>query len=247
MKYQKTKAVLYATAWAVLVIGITIVSGVVTVVNDAKGTEARLIQAAFAFCAAAVQIVYLLKTKRLTGLLKSNNLSVAQMFFCYLPCVLTLITMIIYGINLTNIKLSAVTLLFTIGVGISEELCFRKIGLAALTSQFRPSAAILISAVIFGLGHSASAFTESSAVMVMLNVINAFLFGWLASEVMWKTGRILPLIIFHALFDFLTYSMMATGTAAVVTYAIRGTIMCLASIIMMIDRCSKKTTRELIT
>lgn len=236
VKYKKTKVVLFAIAWAVLVIAITIVSGIVTVVSGARGTEARLIQATFAFFAAAVQIVYLLKAKRLPGLFKTSKLSVSQMFFYYSPCILTLLTMVICGISLANIKLSAATFLFTIGVGISEELCFRKIGLAALISQFHPSVAILISAVIFGLGHSASAFTESSAVMVMLNVINAFLFGWLAAEVMWKTGRIIPLILFHAFFDFLTYSMMTIGTEEVIVYAIRGTIMCLASIFMFIHR-----------
>lgn len=60
MKYKKIKAVLYAMAWAVLIIGITIVSGVVTVLSGAKGTEARLVQAAFAYGAAVLQIVYLL-------------------------------------------------------------------------------------------------------------------------------------------------------------------------------------------
>jgi hypothetical protein len=38
------KAVLYALAWAVFVIGITIVSGVVTVLSGAKGISARFIQ-----------------------------------------------------------------------------------------------------------------------------------------------------------------------------------------------------------
>ena len=82
-------------------------SGVVTVVSGAKGTEARLIQAAFAYGSAAVQIIYLIKTKRPTERLKPNNLSPRQILLCYLPFALTLLTMVVYGINLTNIKLSA--------------------------------------------------------------------------------------------------------------------------------------------
>jgi hypothetical protein len=88
--------------------------------------------------------------------------------------------------------------------------------------------------LIFGIEHASGAFVERSLVLVSLSILNAFLFGWVAAETSLITRNILPLMLFHCLFDFLTYQMLATGNAIVIVYAVRGTLMTLVAVYLMI-------------
>ncbi|WP_207650765.1 CPBP family intramembrane glutamic endopeptidase [Sporobacter termitidis] len=141
--------------------------------------------------------------------------------------------MMIAGVNLSNAGYIMATLLFTLGVGIAEELYFRGIILRLLRRNFSALGAVFLSALIFGGGHASGAFVESNPVMVLLSILNAFLFGWVAAEIALMTKNIIPLMIFHCLFDFFTYQMLASGKETVIIYAVRGTMMTIAAFYLL--------------
>jgi hypothetical protein len=69
------------------------------------------------------------------------------------------------------------------------------------------------------------------------------LFGWIAAETALITKNIIPLMIFHCLFDFFTYQMLATGNAMIVIYAVRGTLMTIVAVYLLI-KLKQQTINE---
>jgi membrane protease YdiL (CAAX protease family) len=199
-------------------------------------TASRLIQAAFIYVSIAIPLVYCkvkkiaLKDILLTGIDREG----VKTCLYYLPLIAVLLPMIVSGVDVSDTGYVLVTLLFTLGVGIAEELYFRGIILRLLGKSFGPLPVVFISMLIFGIGHASGAFVESSLVMVLLAILNAFLFGWIAAETALITKNILPLMVFHCLFDFFTYQMLATGDAMVMVYAVRGTLMTIVAVYLLI-------------
>jgi hypothetical protein len=85
---------------------------------------------------------------------------------------------------------------------------------------------------------------ESGLVMVLLTILNALLFGWIAAETALITKNIIPLMIFHCLFDFFTYQMLATGKTIIIIYAVRGTLMTIVAVYLLI-KLKKKSENKL--
>ena len=232
----RSRSVIASILWAVIVIAFAVVSGVIVVVSKADATASRLIQAAFMYASIAIPFVYCkvrkiaLKDILLTGI---DREGVKTSLF-YLPLVAVLLPMIVSGVDLSDTGYVLATLLFTLGVGIAEELYFRGIILRLLGKSFGPLPVVFISMLIFGTGHASGAFVESSLVLVLLSIVNAFLFGWIAAETALITKNIVPLMLFHCLFDFFTYQMVATGDAMIMVYAVRGTLMTLVAVYLLI-------------
>ena len=89
---------------------------------------------------------------------------------------------------------------------------------------------IFLSAVIFGIGHIASAFTASNGSEVLLSVLNAFIFGWLAIEMALICKNIMPGILLHFMFDFETKIVVMDGNDLLAAECIRGVVMVLAAV-----------------
>jgi len=85
----------------------------------------------------------------------------------------------------------------------------------------------------FGTSHASGAFVQSSLIIVVLSILNAFLFGWVAAETALLTKNILPLMMFHCLFDFFTYQVLATGNALILIYAVRGSLMTAVAVYLL--------------
>lgn len=243
---QKTKSIVFSFIWAVLVIAFPVASGVIVVVSKADAISSRLIQTAFMCMSMVIPFIYL-KVKNipkkeilLTGIDKNG----VKTCLFYLPLIVILLPMIVTGVNISNIGYTLVTLLFTLSVGIAEELYFRGIILRLLGKNFSTLPAVFISFIIFGIGHASGAFVESSLMMVLFAILNALLFGWLAAETALITKNIIPLMIFHWLFDFFTYQMLATGNTIIIVYAVRGTLMTIAAVYLLI-KLKKKSENKL--
>src|ERR1017187_11004679 len=223
----KSKSVISSILWAVIVIAFPVASGVIVVESKANATTSRLIQAAFIFASILIPVAYCLVKKialndiLLTGIDKEG----VKTCLFYLPLIAVLLPMIVGGVDLSNTGLVLATLLFTLGVGIAEELYFRGIILRILGKSFGPLPVVFISALIFGAGHASGAFVEKSLALVLLSILNSLLFGWIAAETALLTKNLVPLMIFHCLFDFFTYQMLATGNAKIMAYAVRGALM----------------------
>jgi membrane protease YdiL (CAAX protease family) len=241
----KSKSVIFSILWAVVVIAFPVASGVIVVVSKADATASRLIQAAFMYASISIPLVYCkvkkiaLKEILLTGIDKEG----VKTCLFYLPLAAILLPMIVSGVDLSDTGYVLATLLFTLGVGIAEELYFRGIILRLLGKSFGPVQVVFISMLIFGIDHASGAFVETSMVMVSLSILNAFLFGWIAAETALITKNIIPLMIFHCLFDFFTYQMLATGNAMIVIYAVRGTLMTIVAVYLLI-KLKQQTINE---
>jgi membrane protease YdiL (CAAX protease family) len=246
IRSTKSKSVVSSILWAVIVIAFPVTSGVIVVASNADATASRLIQAAFMYASIVIPFVYCkvkkiaLKDILLTGIDKEG---VKKSLF-YLPLIAVLLPTIVSGVDLSHTGYVLATLLFTLGVGIAEELYFRGIILRLLGKSFGPLPVVFISVLIFGTSHASGAFVESSLIIVLLSILNAFLFGWIAAETALITKNILPLMIFHCLFDFFTYQMLATGNAMIMIYAVRGTLMTIVAVYLLIKLKQQSENRQ---
>ena len=152
----------------------------------------------------------------------------------YVPLIVVLLPTIVCGVRLSHTSHVLATLLFTLGVGMAEELYFRGIILRLLGKSFGPLPVVFISALIFGAGHASGAFVEKSVALVLLSILNALLFGWIAAETVLLTKNLVPLMIFHCLFDFFTYQTLATGNAKIMAYVLRGALMTIVAVYLLI-------------
>src|ERR1035437_3185512 len=232
----RSKSVASSVLWAVIVIAFPVTSGVIVVASKADPTASRLIQAAFIYISIVIPIVYCrikkiaLKDLLLTGI---DRAGVKRSLY-YLPLIVVLLPTIVSGVDLSDTGHVLATLLFTLGVGIAEELYFRGMILRFLGKSFGPLPVVFISMLIFGISHVSGAFVAGSLVIVLLLIVNAFLFGWGAAGTALITKNIVPLMVFHCLFDFFTYQMLATGNELILIYAVRGTLMTIVAVYLLI-------------
>ena len=231
----RRRSVAASILWAVMIIAFPVASGVIVVTTKADATSSRLIQAAFMYASLLIPFGYcsVRKIPLSEIFLRGIDRKGVKASWFYLPLIVILLPMIISGVDVSHAGYVAATLLFTLGVGIAEEVYFRGIILRFLGKSFGPLPAVFISVLIFGVGHASGAFVEANVVMVLLSILNAFLFGWVAAESALITKNLIPLMLFHALFDFLTYQMLATGGAMVVVYAVRGTLMAVVAVYLL--------------
>ena len=117
---------------------------------------------------------------------------------------------------------------FTLLVGLNEELYYRGL-LINVLKQLGAKKAIIIASVLFGIGHAASALSGFSPQYVVLQVLFAFLFGFVAAEFMVITKSILPLIIWHFIHDLIGFIGGDVGetiaTSALIILAIQSAIL----------------------
>lgn len=145
----------------------------------------------------------------------------------FLPSIAVLIAMwVVLLSGLVRISLSAAQWqLFalagftTLLVGFGEEIMYRGIVLHAFLTTNRVRWALLVSAIAFSLLHAVNVFGGVPLFKVPLQLVMTFLFGFLFAPLMLKLNNILPLIIFHGLWDFVVFAAPLAGekTAAAVS------------------------------
>ena len=91
-------------------------------------------------------------------------------------------------------------IIFTFIVGYTEEALFRGVVKEKLQSK-GPTFYIIFSSVFFGILHIANALNGDNLSMAILQVVNAFLVGFILAELITVTDNIIPLIAFHFIFD----------------------------------------------
>jgi hypothetical protein len=114
---------------------------------------------------------------------------------------------------------------FAIAIGLSEELYFRGIILSKLRTCFTIKQTVILSSVFFAAVHASQAFSGAGILMVALTMINALLFGIIASEIVMLTKSIVPVIIWHTSYDFINWIALAQGTIEIVLIVIQSVIM----------------------
>ncbi|HHT21593.1 MAG TPA: CPBP family intramembrane metalloprotease [Tissierellia bacterium] len=220
IRQAKARAVGNALLWAVLILLFPITSGVIATFFQFGPIATRLLQAAFMLAAFVFGYIYIQRQQIKPTDLFLRRKTIPRKDVC-LP-LLMLVPMLLKGIVLPSFWLLLATLLFVAAVGLAEELYFRGIGLCFLRSAFSKRMAIIISALIFGLGHSAVALANPDPLMVGLIVLNALLYGFFAAGWAINQRSIRYLMLHHALFNLTDYLHNLSAGDLIIAYYVRG-------------------------
>ena len=96
-------------------------------------------------------------------------------------------------------------------VGFVEEMIFRGLLFRALLKKDGPRAAIIVSAVTFGIGHIVNLLAGMATAKNLMMIVFAVAWGFVFTMVYYKSGSLLHCILVHAVVDIL--SMVAAETA----------------------------------
>jgi uncharacterized protein len=132
---------------------------------------------------------------------KNIDLANSKDALYYIPLlIIALIQPILGGINTNKTFLEVLLIIiFTFFVGYTEETIFR--GIIRVKLQVKGSTFyIIFSSIFFGILHMANAL-NGNIVGVIMQVINAFLIGIILSLLITVSDNIIPLILFHFLYD----------------------------------------------
>ena len=99
----------------------------------------------------------------------------------------------------------------TILVGFSEELMFRGIILNTALKNYGKLKAIFISSLAFGLLHTVNVLAGLSFSQMIFQFVLTSIFGLLFALIYIRINNILPLMVFHFLWDFSLISETITG------------------------------------
>lgn len=131
-----------------------------------------------------------------------------------LPSFAIIIAMIVAGADALSSKdisseqIQQITIIgiATFLVGFSEELMYRGIVLNAFLETYSKTKAVVISAVAFSLLHSVNIFGGLAFQFMLMQLVLTFLFGLFSALIFIRIKNLIPLIIFHWLWDFCTIS-----------------------------------------
>ncbi len=167
------------------------------------------------FLAASIIIGLLIMKKSDSGLVEygisRGKAGTSKKVVWYLPIFLIeLLPVAVYGFQeLDSVATTAILLLFTLAVGINEEIYFRGIALKVLKIKGNKEAVIGAS-VIFGVFHAVNLLNGKNILYIILQVAFAFLVGLVLAEIVCITGSLIGVIAWHTTHDFIAYS---TGDA----------------------------------
>ena len=94
-----------------------------------------------------------------------------------------------------------VAVLSMLAVGYVEEMIFRGFLFRALLSREKTAAAIVISALTFGMGHIVNLLTGQAGVDTLIQILFAISWGFILTMVFYRCGSLLPCIAAHAMID----------------------------------------------
>lgn len=222
----KLRALISSLIFSIILMIFPVVSGAIVVINSIEILQGYLIQGFFMMLSIAVPIIFIWITKikpsqiGFTGMEKGSLKTVLY----FVPVIAAKIGFLFYGIN-NDIPTVMSLLFFTLAIGLSEELYFRGIIIRKLKACFTIKQTVIISSALFAVVHASQAFSGTGFIMVALIIINAFIFGIVASEIVMLTKSIYSVIIWHTLYDFINWISLASGTIEVILIIIQSIIM----------------------
>lgn len=215
-KTYKNRPILFSLFLGiVLTLLISVASAFATV--RGLGETGMMVAQGCAFLVMALAVTLYMRRKDSTmaiygfkGLAGANNKAALY----YVPLgIIVFVQPVIGGFN-SELSLGKIVLivLFSLVVGYTEESIFRGI----IWEKLKDKGAlfyILFSSIFFGILHMANALNGRDWLSIVLQIINAFLIGLILALLIVLTARILPLIIFHFMFDALAQLTNASTTA----------------------------------
>lgn len=144
-------------------------------------------------------IVFLKKTKYY-GLTKVKKEDYKK--FLYFIPILILLTVNLW--NGININYSSKEILFftlaMINIGFIEEIIFRGF-LFKMMAKDNVKTAIIVSSITFGLGHIVNLLVGAVTTETIIQMCFAISLGFMLVMIFYKSGSLIPCILFHMIFD----------------------------------------------
>ena len=176
--------------------------GAAVVMGQLEGLKAITAQAAIIWSCALVAIAFfLVKDHSLRGLGFQKPVSgMATRFLYYVPLIIVALAAFASGIMSDDSGLFIPNLIFTLGIGLTEELYFR--GIICNMWKEKETKAIIISSVLFGMSHLLNVMGGAGLAETLLQMAFAFTYGVVMAFVILRTKSIWPCILLHAFHDF---------------------------------------------
>lgn len=243
---RKFKAIILSIIWCVFILFFPIASGVIASIAKLDKITTIILQGSFMFLSLVVPLVFLLTKKWNFKEIGFNKITKegAKNVLYFLPLLLIFIPCSVQGFHVESIEYFFANLYLYLFVGIAEELYFRGIIPYYLGKTFSTKWIIIISSLIFALGHSVTIFSNYDVIMMISIIINALIFGVMAIEIYMLCKSIIPVMIVHFLFDFETKFILMNGNDLLIAEIIRGTVMTLIAIYFAIVLL-RKTSKEM--
>jgi membrane protease YdiL (CAAX protease family) len=225
-KNTKLRAMLSSLIFSIILMIFPVASGVIVVINDMDAIQSYWLQGIFMMLSILVPAIFMWITNMKPaqiGFIGIEKGSVKTVLY-FVPVIAAKIGFLFYGIN-HDIHTIIALAFFTIAIGLSEELYFRGIILRKLRTCFTIKQTVILSSVFFAAVHASQAFSGAGIFMVALTIINALLFGIVASEIVMLTKSIISVIIWHMLYDFINWIALIQGTIEIVLIIIQSVIM----------------------
>ena len=224
---RKAKAICGALLWCLVMLLFPVGSGTLSVVLSCGPVETLFLQAAFMLAALIPPAAFALSGRwrwREVGLAEFDREGLKRALY-FIPLFLIFLPAAMKGFYIKSTAYVLGNLVLYLLVGISEEVYFRGIIPRCLKEEFSTGAIVLLSVLIFGVGHIAAAFSGTNGLEIALTVLNAFIFGWLAMEMTLISGNIIPAVLVHFLFDFETKIVAMDAESLLAAEGVRGALM----------------------
>ena len=243
---RKFKAIILSILWCVFILFFPIASGVIASIAKLDNITTIILQGSFMLLSLVVPLVFLLTKKWNFKEIGFNKITKerAKNVLYFLPLLLILIPCSVQGFRVESIEYFFANLYLYLFVGIAEELYFRGIIPYYLGKAFSTKWIIIISSLIFALGHSVTILSNYDVIMMIFIIINALIFGVMAIEIYMLCKSIIPVMIVHFLFDFETKFILMNGNDLLIAEILRGTVMTLIAIYFAIV-LFRKTNKEM--
>ncbi|QIK69216.1 CPBP family intramembrane metalloprotease [Erysipelothrix sp. HDW6C] len=192
-----------ALGFSLLMLVFPIISSIIIQVMQVTDDATAFVIQAVAFGIAAIIGLGIMRRMKLSLHVPFKNSLKDVLWF--LPLIVIEVLGLVLGFQ-TNLSVSYVLslLIFTICVGISEEVFFRGIVLRILERKNKKYA-VIVSSIFFGILHLANLAGGVSIEYALLQVVFAFLFGFISANLVVITKSLLPVIIWHFTHDFISF------------------------------------------
>lgn len=212
LKLYKDKAVMHSLVWLMIYLLLNTITGNLA---GSLGIEPYLVNSLPNLLLSVVCLYYLMRSNIAAdiGLLTKPTEKPKTMLF-YFPLLIIPFLNLFYGINkdLSLTQILAILSMY-IGVGFMEEIIFRGLMLKALTQKWNHYVVVLFISLTFAFGHAVSIVAiDQSVGDTILQIINAFIVGFLFTIVVLASGNLTICVITHILYNFMAEISLVGST-----------------------------------
>ncbi len=242
-KNTKLRALFSALLFSIVLMIFPVTSGMIVAIRDLNPLKTYWIQGIFMMLSITVPALFMLITNMrlsqigFTGIKKGSFKTILY----FVPLMAAKAGFLFEGIN-NDVPVILALIFFTVTIGLSEEIYFRRIILHKLISCFSLKQTVIISAAFFAVIHASQAFSGIGTVMTALTIINAFLFGIIASEIVLLTKSIVLVIIWHTIYDFVNWISLVNGITEVIIILVQTLIMIIYAVYLWSKLSDRKST-----